>query len=184
MYFLQILDSQITVSLYNLLPHNSYFTAFFSFLSLYGNSFFIWIFIVIAAILLEEKRHPGIQKKDIKFALTFVISFFTTSGLVLVLKEIVQRPRPFVPQLVKAVSCNFDYAMPSGHAAAAFAAATILAYFDKKRRWLYYVIAILVSFSRIYLGCHYFLDVVIGSTLGLFVSKLIVFFTTKIENGK
>ncbi|MFA6513419.1 MAG: phosphatase PAP2 family protein, partial [Patescibacteria group bacterium] len=53
-------------------------------------------------------------------------------------------------------------------------AATILAYFDKKRRWFYYIIAVLISYSRIYLGCHYFLDVVAGTILGFVISKIIL----------
>ncbi|OGK18847.1 hypothetical protein A2866_03205 [Candidatus Roizmanbacteria bacterium RIFCSPHIGHO2_01_FULL_39_8] len=181
MQYLSHADQVITKFFYQLLPHTGLLNSFFSFLSLYGNSFFIWVLIATAAIIFEEKRHPGIQKRDIKFALTFVISFFTTSGLVLVLKELFQRPRPFVLHIVKAVNCNFDYAMPSGHAAAAFAAATVLAYFDKKRRWLYYFVAILISFSRIYLGCHYVSDVIIGSSIGYLISSITLFLSTKIH---
>ena len=171
-YFILYLDQVVTKFLYQLLPHTTFFNSFFLFLSLYGNSFIIWSIIVIIAIIFEEKRHPGIQKKDVRFVITFMVSFFLTSALVLVLKELFQRPRPFVPHLVKAISCNFDYAMPSGNAAAAIAAATVLAAFDKKRKWLYYLIAVLISFSRIYLGCHYFLDVIIGTTIGFLISKL------------
>ncbi|EKE14348.1 MAG: hypothetical protein ACD_12C00559G0006, partial [uncultured bacterium] len=58
----------------------------------------------------------------------------------------------------------------------AFAAATVLAYFDKKRRWFYYSAALLISYSRIYLGCHYFFDVIIGALIGFLISKLVVRF--------
>jgi len=70
--------------------------------------------------------------------------------------------------------CPLDFSFPSSHAAFAFSAAVILTSYDKKRWYLYYGIAFLVSFSRIYLGCHYVLDLVLGAIIGFTVSQFIL----------
>ena len=72
-----------------------------------------------------------------------------------------------------------EYVEPLCAAAAsatAFAAATVLSFFDKKRRWFYYTVAMLISYSRIYLGCHYFFDVIVGAIIGYIISQLLLFF--------
>ncbi|MBV7530010.1 phosphatase PAP2 family protein [Chitinophaga sp. sic0106] len=58
---------------------------------------------------------------------------------------------------------------PSGHTVCAFTAATVLAYFTKRKAWslLYLAIAILVGYSRMYMSQHFFEDVAIGSLVGI-----------------
>lgn len=157
------LDSTITYVINSFLPHNSFFNYFFSFFSLRGNSILIWLVIMLFLIIFEEKR-------DKKFIIYFLIAFLTTVFLVnVVIKNIVQRPRP----TTKISNCPKDFSFPSGHASTAFAAATVIAFYDKKRKWFYYSIAGFISLSRIYLGCHYLLDVVSGGIIGYVISLLL-----------
>lgn len=69
------------------------------------------------------------------------------------------------------------YSFPSGHATDAFFMAIFLAVFFPKVRTVLLIFASLTSYSRIYCGIHYPLDViggaVIGSGLGLFFAWLI-----------
>lgn len=187
MNILNLLDSQLTTFINSVIPHNQLFDYFFSFFSLRGNSIVIWAVIILLVLVLEERQHPGIQKRDVVFVATFLLSFFITSILVsFVFKNIFQRPRPqHLNNLLSTASvdnglaqCPKDYSFPSGHASAAFAAATIITAFDKKRRWFYYGVAILISLSRIYLGCHYFFDVAAGGLIGWTISKTILFLNT------
>lgn len=167
------LDYFFTNSLNKLIPHNIFFDYFFSFFSLIGRAAIVWIVLAVLLVIFEEIKHK-------KFVLYFAISLLTTTLLVNVItKNIIRRPRPVSTnfnqfQLVS-ISCPKDYSFPSGHAAAAFAAATILTFFDKKRRWFYYLVAISISYSRIYLGCHYFLDVLGGVIIGYIISRLLLF---------
>ncbi|MFA6513476.1 MAG: phosphatase PAP2 family protein, partial [Patescibacteria group bacterium] len=158
------LDFLLTNLLSTLFPNNSFFNYFFSFFSLKGVFVIIWALIVLLLVFFEEKKNPGISRKDLKFVFLFSMSFLLTFFLAdILLKNIFMRPRPILDTkyfILNTFSCPRDFSFPSAHAATAFAAATILAYFDKKRRWFYYIIAVLISYSRIYLGCHYFLDVV------------------------
>jgi undecaprenyl-diphosphatase len=151
--------------------------------------------VIIIALFLEEKKHPGLSKNDKKFIIAFTLSFLITAFLAeYPLKNLFHRQRPVLTNLNPSTSlrvnrfqtfdfaqgkpistnCPTDFSFPSGHAATAFAAATVLTFFDKKRRFFYYLIAFLIAYSRIYLGCHYFLDVFIGAILGSLISKIII----------
>lgn len=156
--------------------HNLLFDYVSSFFSLKGAMIFVWLLVIVIVVILEERKNPGISIRDKKFVflflLSFLLSFFISDIL---LKNIFQRPRPFLTDFNK-FNCPVDFSFPSAHAATAFAAAAVLTYFDKKRKWFYYLIAVLISYSRIYLGCHYFLDVVGGATIGFIISQLLLSF--------
>jgi undecaprenyl-diphosphatase len=155
-----------------LIPHNQFFDFFFSFLSLRGNSIIIWAVIVLFLVFFELKKH------HYRLIILFLISFLTTAFLVnVVIKNIIRRPRPNLQTSnfkLQTYQCPKDYSFPSGHAATAFAAATIIAHYDKKRKWFYYLVASLIGLSRIYLGCHYLSDVVGGGIIGYFISSITV----------
>jgi len=170
------LDYAMTTFLRDIIPHSSFFNYFFSFFSLKGASILVWILVIAIVVILEERKNPGINKRDKKFIFLFSISFLFTFLLAdIVLKNIFLRPRPIqLTRLIQPIfTCPADFSFPSAHAATAFAAATVLTFFNKKHRWFYYTIAVLISYSRIYLGCHYFFDVVAGALLGYLISILI-----------
>ncbi len=164
MSYLLSLDYFLTNLFNKLIPHNIFFDYFFYFFSLKGGSILIWMAIIVLLIIFEEKINK-------KFILYFLIALGITSIVVLGLKNTVRRARP-------TTVCEKDFSFPSAHATTAFAAATILTFFDKKRRWFYYLVAVLIGYSRIYLGCHYFLDVVVGAFLGWLISVTILIRTT------
>ncbi|MCR4276935.1 MAG: phosphatase PAP2 family protein [Candidatus Roizmanbacteria bacterium] len=170
------LDYLLTNLFSKIIPHNIFFDYLFSFFSLKGSSIFIWILVIVLVVILEERKNPGITKQDKRFIIFFSASFLLTFLLSdFVLKNIFQRIRPFLDTkylILNTFICPNDFSFPSAHAATAFAAAGVLTYFDKKRSWFYYLVAILISYSRIYLGCHYFFDVIIGTVIGYLISKL------------
>lgn len=56
---------------------------------------------------------------------------------------------------------------PSGHAATAFAAAALVSSFHPRLRLPLYGLATLVALSRVYLGVHFWLDIIAGAALGV-----------------
>lgn len=182
MLYITNLDNSLTNFFSYLIPHNLFFNNFFSFFSLKGSFIFIWLLVMLIVLVLEERKNPGITKNDKRFIFIFSTSFLLTFVLTdFVLKNIFHRIRPLFSDFIRLypISSNFicptDFSFPSTHAATAFAAATVLTYFDKKRRWFYYIVAILIGYSRIYLGCHYFFDVIGGAVIGLIISQLLLF---------
>ncbi|OYU94813.1 MAG: phosphatase PAP2 family protein [Bacteroidetes bacterium B1(2017)] len=81
-------------------------------------------------------------------------------------------------------SCN-GYSFISAHATNHFAIAVFVSFFFKKHKWVLPVLlvwAAIISFSQVYVGVHYPLDVIVGGLCGIlfgiafsrYVSKFLV----------
>ena len=85
------------------------------------------------------------------------------------LKELFERDRPAVadPDPETLVELPATFSFPSGHATVSFACATTLALAVPRLAVPLYALAVLISFSRVYVGVHYPLDVLAGALLGV-----------------
>ena len=70
---------------------------------------------------------------------------------------------------IKGLDFAHNNSFPSGHTATAFAMATVLVLMLADKKWQLPVLlaATLVGFSRIYLGQHFLLDVLVGAPIGV-----------------
>lgn len=103
-------------------------------------------------------------------ALAATASFLAASAVNFVLKDLVDRDRP--PEAIgfnALVGVPGSPSFPSGHAMTAFAAAAAVAVLAPRIRWPVLALAALIGFSRVYLGVHFWLDVLVGSVLGLVI---------------
>ena len=89
-----------------------------------------------------------------------------------ILKPIVGRARPFMVARDVAVidTRPSSSSFPSGHAATSFAGAAVLALAWPAGRAALWALALLVAFSRVYVGVHYPLDIAAGALVGLFAA--------------
>ena len=97
-------------------------------------------------------------------------SFFLASSLNFVLKGVVDRSRP--PEAIgfdALVGVPGSPSFPSGHAMSAFAVAGAVALLAPRLRWPVLGLAALIAFSRVYLGVHFWIDVLAGAALGFAV---------------
>ena len=101
-------------------------------------------------------------------ALAATVSFFVASGLNAVIKDLVDRHRPPLSMDLEAlVGLPGSPSFPSGHAMSAFAVAAAIAVLAPRTRWAVLGLATVIGFSRVYLGVHYWIDVLAGAALGL-----------------
>jgi undecaprenyl-diphosphatase len=150
---------------------NDFLLVFFNLITYLGSSLF-WIFLIIL-FLLKDK-----EKLSLRLFYVFIID---TLSLFL-LKQFFFRPRPL--GVLQVTDFDIGPSFPSGHSQRAFSGAVILSNYYKKHRILFYALATLVSFSRIYIGFHYPLDALIGTINGIIIGMIALLIPTKKINSQ
>ncbi|HEX9917364.1 MAG TPA: phosphatase PAP2 family protein [candidate division Zixibacteria bacterium] len=72
------------------------------------------------------------------------------------------------------INCTKSFSFPSSHATNLFSSSFLFSYFYRRWTSIFLMIALLVSYSRIYVGVHYPLDVLGGMVLGFLVTLLVL----------
>ena len=136
--------------------------------TLSGELGIIWM--IISFFLFSRTKYT---KEAIMVLLAIALASILGEGII---KHIVKRKRPFIKNnIIKLmISQPGTYSFPSGHTASSFAAATVFIRTDMRLTSLIVAIAVLISFSRLYLRVHYLSDVIGGIILGVFSGTIIV----------
>lgn len=166
--YLLDLDSKL-FSLINHLPHNLFLDFFFGSLTFLGFWGIIWFAIALALWLKEKIDKNGLFSILLAAVLVGISQMF--------LKNLIGRPRPqfSLPSVIVPFDVSQSFSFPSGHAMVAFAMAFLLVklgQLGKSGQLGIYLLAVLISFSRIYLGKHYPGDVLAGAILGLLIGAV------------
>lgn len=134
----------------------------------------IWIPLYVIFLYLLYKNY---QLRNLVFILIFIALGVTVSDqLAGIFKTGISRLRPChdptLTGLMRVVKCGGQFGFYSSHAANTFFIATFMSLLlYKKFKLLPYILyfwAIVVSYSRIYLGVHFPLDILMGALMGFF----------------
>jgi undecaprenyl-diphosphatase len=103
------------------------------------------------------------------------LATFAADSAAFLVKDLTHRARPFEahPQ-IHPLYVVHSSSFPAGHAATAFAGATVLSYVVPRAAPVLFVVAALIGFSRVYVGVHYPTDVLAGAAIGVAVGALTV----------
>jgi membrane-associated phospholipid phosphatase len=175
LFFFGKKDSFLILNTY----HSYFLDHFFQTITLLGDGIF---FLIMCALLF------GLNKK--KESLLSLLTFLLSGLFSQILKNYFHRLRPvnffesysyskFIDGFTNAVYNSF----PSGHTTSIFAIITLWVFFIEQKRYhfLLLLIALLVGYSRIYLGQHFLEDVILGIIIGVTTSLLIVGVILKVK---
>ncbi len=154
--------------------HSSFSDSFFSIITNIGDG----VFVIIAGVLLAFYK--------VKNGLLIVSSFLLTGLVVQILKNYIfpdaRRPflyfqNPDILHQVKDVNIHIHNSFPSGHTASAFVlffSLSLLTY-KKYLQIIFFIMAALVSYSRVYLSQHFVEDIWAGSAIAILITTLLYF---------
>ncbi len=135
-----------------------------------GSAVFVIAFCLVLICIKKTRKKVGV----IASLTVMVAQFFNV-----ILKNIFERQRPIINRLVYESGFSF----PSGHSmvnAALYTMLIIIIYKNMKNKGLKIamislcaLVPILIGISRIYLGVHYLVDVLVGWLLGVLVAVII-----------
>jgi undecaprenyl-diphosphatase len=113
------------------------------------------------------------------------VTTFAADSVSFGIKDLTHRARPFVahPQ-IHPLYVVHSSSFPAGHAATAFAGATLLTYVAPRLWPLFVGLATAVSYSRVYVGVHYPTDVLVGASIGVAVGALGIAVLVLLERWK
>jgi undecaprenyl-diphosphatase len=134
-------------------------------LSALGYAGLVWIGLAAGAALFASR--PVLPA-----AVLTAACVWTADLIALGIKSASGRPRPFeaLPEIEPLLGGTVGTSLPSGHAATSFAGAVVLTYLFPRAWPAFFLLALAISFSRIYVGVHYPSDLLAGAALGAAVS--------------
>jgi undecaprenyl-diphosphatase len=138
------------------------------------NNFTIPFILIILGLLIF-----GGKKGRIAVLLGLVIVTLSDQLSSAVIKPLVERIRPCHPNfLIEGVryliGTKTSFSFPSSHAANMASTATWFSYQYRRYTWIFVMIAVLVGYSRIYVGVHYLTDVLGGYIVGVFCAFIVI----------
>ena len=137
---------------------------FMPFITVFGVAGIFWMIWAAVLVIFPKTRKIGLG-----------MAFAMVMGLIvcnITLKPLVARIRPYDLQAELGVAIKLlceaqhDFSFPSGHTIASFEAAVVLVKNSKKMGIPAMILAVLISFSRMYLYVHYPTDVIVSVILG------------------
>ena len=135
----------------------------FVWLSKIGTYGLVWLVIGLVLAVVWRRAAP--------FALV-VLAVAGADGIATLLKLAIGENRP--SDKGSLLTIPHSHSFPSGHSATAFAAATVLGWLVPRAAPAFFTLALAIGYSRIYVGVHWPLDVVVGALTGVVTALLLL----------
>ncbi len=114
--------------------------------------------------LARRRRDPKMMAAAVWAALGTLVAVGVNQPIVSAVAE--KRPYASIPHMLLLVDRSSDYGFPSDHATMAGAVAAGLYFVNRRLGLAAWIAALLLAFSRVYVGAHYPHDVIAGLVVG------------------
>jgi len=163
--------------------HNGFLDFFFKYYTHAGDGL-VWLLFGLYCIFFRRE-----------YLIAVIAGFIISTVLTHFLKRIVfpDELRPFASlsvefpiHIIEGVKMRRVHSFPSGHTGTAFALALLMAYLFKNNALSVFlpILALLVAYSRVYLGQHYVTDVLAGMPVGIVTAVLSALIYQKLNPDK
>lgn len=149
-------------------------------------------FKVLAVVLIAVIVYAHLKKKETLKRITILalIAFLFSDIITAILKHLIHEPRPFVSldNVRLLIVENDPLSFPSGHTTSTWSVVTFFVLNMKELAKRHYILidvalilfALVIPFSRMYVGVHYPGDVLAGAVIGIIGAVLINHYKWKI----
>lgn len=171
---------------------NEFLTPVVRFITHLGDKGILWIVLLLFLMCFKKTRKAAFLASSV-LLLTFIVTN-------LYLKPFIARIRPYevIDNLTILIPKPSDFSFPSGHTANSLAVGITLwyigisrkksgigdLYFPKSAGWTVFILSVLISLSRLYLGVHYPTDVLGGAVIASVISFICILLYKKIFSDK
>jgi len=123
------------------------------------------------------------------------ISTLLSTSVLLLFKEVlfsnIDRPKLVFSKIqqlyfVPGIEVHTSYSFPSGHTISGFSLFLFLALISKNNylKFIFFILAFCIGYSRMYLSQHFLIDVYVGSIMGVFFTTLAYYWGSNWKNDK
>jgi membrane-associated phospholipid phosphatase len=161
--------------------HDPYLDVFFFYVTYLGDG---RVSVIILALIFFRRIYYGILA-----LVSFLASVLVTQSMKRLIFSEYPRPSKFFEKqidlhLVDGVDLHTYFSFPSGHASGAFSIFMILALISKNKlhTFVFFMLSLLVAFSRIYLLQHFFIDTFFGAWIAIIIAFFVYYYLNDRSN--
>ena len=169
-----IADEKITIFINNLNGKNLFWDSFFQ---IFASDYLVPVICALSIFslwfLVLDSKKLLLNQKSVFYSISAII---VTNILVWLVNNLVSRPRPFIgnsDEIQLMFYAPTDPSFPANPVAIGFTVAASIFPANKYLGYILLVASLIFSFSRIYVGVFYFVDVFSAAILGFIVALLV-----------